>query len=144
DASDYDEGDEDSDDTPRRRHGKTVRIRMTAKDRRAHRHDDYDDDDEDEDDFEDDDKPRRRKGGGRRGGGWGRAISWGVVLCLWGAILAGGMLFWIGAHLPPIHSLEIPKRPPSIQIVGTNGRVLATRGDMGGAAIPLNEVPSYL
>jgi penicillin-binding protein 1A len=143
DASDYDDEDEDSDDTPRRRRGKSLRIRMSAKDRRAHRHDDYDEDDEDED-FEDDEKPRRRKGGGRRGGGWGRAIYWGVVLCLWGAILAGGMLVWIGAHLPPIHSLEIPKRPPSIQIVGTNGRVLATRGDMGGAAIPLNEVPSYL
>src|SRR5262249_14537566 len=35
-------------------------------------------------------------------------------------------------------------RPPSIQIVGLNGRVLATRGDMGGAAIPIHELPSYL
>ena len=61
-----------------------------------------------------------------------------------GLIAAFGALVWIGAHLPPIQSLEIPKRPPSIQIVGLNGHALATRGDMGGAAIPLNELPSYL
>ena len=42
---------------------------------------------------------------------------------------------WVGAHLPPIQSLEIPKRPPSIQIVDLNGRVLATRGEMAGAAV---------
>jgi penicillin-binding protein 1A len=51
---------------------------------------------------------------------------------------------WVGAHLPPIQSLEIPKRPPSVLIVGANGATLATRGDMGGAAIPLHELPDYV
>ena len=32
-----------------------------------------------------------------------------------------GAVVWVGAHLPPIQSLEVPKRPPSIQIVGTDG-----------------------
>ena len=54
------------------------------------------------------------------------------------------MLVWIGIHLPPIQSLEIPKRPPSVLILGANGATLATRGDMGGAAVPLHELPDYV
>ncbi len=54
------------------------------------------------------------------------------------------MLVWIGIHLPPIDSLEIPKRPPSVLILGVNGATLATRGDMGGAAVPLRELPDYV
>src|SRR5262249_9704118 len=55
-----------------------------------------------------------------------------------------GVIGWVAAHLPPIQSLEVPKRPPSVQIVGLNGRVLATRGEMGGAAVPLRELPPFL
>ena len=57
---------------------------------------------------------------------------------------AVGVVAWTGAHLPPIQSLEIPKRPPSIQIVDVNGRPLAIRGDAGGAVLPLKEMPSYV
>ena len=74
----------------------------------------------------------------------GRLIYWGLVLTLWGVIAGIGTLVWIGIHLPPIQSLEIPKRPPSVLIVGANGTTLATRGDMGGAAVPLAELPSYV
>ena len=74
----------------------------------------------------------------------GRVAYWSLVLGLWGFIGAIGVIGWVAAHLPPIQSLEVPKRPPSIQIVGLNGRVLATRGEMGGAAVPLREVPPYL
>ena len=48
-----------------------------------------------------------------------------------------GTVAYVGAHLPPIQSLEIPKRPPSIQIVDDDGRVLAVRGDAGGAVLSL-------
>jgi penicillin-binding protein 1A len=74
----------------------------------------------------------------------GRLIYWGAVLTLWAVIAAIGALVWIGIHLPPIQSLEIPKRPPSVLILGLNGATLATRGDMGGAAVPLAELPDYL
>ena len=88
-------------------------------------------------------KPRRaRRGKGRSG--IGRLIYWGVVLALWAVICAIGVLVWIGIHLPPIQSLEIPKRPPSVLILGANGATLATRGDMGGAAVPLHELPGYV
>ena len=74
----------------------------------------------------------------------GRAIYWGLVLGLWLIIGAVGTIAWTGAHMPPIQSLEIPKRPPSIQIVDLDGRPLATRGDNGGAVLPLKELPSYV
>ncbi len=92
------------------------------------------------------DTPRmpRNRGGGKRRSGIGRAFYWGVVLALWAAIAGIGTLVWIGIHLPPIQSLEIPKRPPSVLIVGDNGATLATRGDMGGAAVPLSELPDYV
>ena len=92
--------------------------------------------------------PPRQKGRRRRGGNgrfrFGRLIYWAVVLALWGLIGAIGALVWVGIHLPPIQSLEIPKRPPSVLILGANGATLATRGDMGGAAVPLRELPDYL
>ena len=89
-------------------------------------------------------KRRSRKGGG--GGRWtiGRVAYWGAVVGLWLVIAAIGGVVRVGAHLPPIQSLEIPKRPPSIKIVDLQGRLLATRGDMGGAAVPLKDLPRYV
>ena len=89
-------------------------------------------------------KRRTRKGGG--GGRWtvGRVAYWGVVAGLWLVIAAIGGVVWVAAHLPPIQSLEIPKRPPSIKIVDLQGHLLATRGDMGGAAVPLKDLPRYV
>ena len=60
-----------------------------------------------------------------------------------GLIAAGGAR-WVAANLPPIHSLEIPRRPPSIEIVGTDGKLLATRGEMHGATVTLKDMPPYL
>ena len=100
----------------------------------------------------DDDAPPRRSRKHKRQrkrAGWRRVVLrrtlyWGVVLALWGLIAAIGMLVWIGIHLPPIQSLEIPKRPPSVLILGDSGATLATRGDMGGAAVPIGEMPDYV
>ncbi|HXW43030.1 MAG TPA: PBP1A family penicillin-binding protein [Xanthobacteraceae bacterium] len=89
-------------------------------------------------------KTRRRRRGGNGRFTMGRLIYWAVVLALWGVIAALGVLVWVGVHLPPIQSLEIPKRPPSVLILGANGATLATRGDMGGAAVPLRELPDYV
>ena len=74
----------------------------------------------------------------------GRLAYWTLVLGLWLVIGGVGTVAWVGAHLPPIQSLEIPKRPPSIRIVDDAGRPLATRGDMGGAVLPLKELPGYV
>src|SRR5215218_8112344 len=86
-----------------------------------------------------------RKGSGKKGrSGFGRFVYWSLVVVLWVVIAGVGGVAWIGAHLPPIQSLEIPKRPPSIRLVGINGRVLTTRGDSGGELLPLKTLPPYL
>ncbi len=105
-------------------------------------------------DSDDDDPPRERKPrasrssrkrkSGRARGGLLRLFYWGAVLGLWGAIALVGVIVWVGAHLPAIQSLEIPKRPPTIQITGLDGSVLATRGEMAGANIALKDLPPYL
>ena len=95
-------------------------------------------------------KPRANRGGGKRRSkgrarsGLYRLVYWGAVLGLWAAIAAVGVIVWVGAHLPAIQALEIPKRPPMIQIVGFDGSVLATRGEMAGANVSLKDLPPYL
>ena len=73
-----------------------------------------------------------------------RLAYWSAVLGLWAAIATVGVIVWVGAHLPAIQSLQIPKRPPTIQIVGVDGSVLATRGEMAGANVSLKDLPPYL
>ncbi len=105
----------------------------------------------------DDDKPRaaprtKRGAGGDGGGRKGRRtkfglrplLYWGAVLSIWTVIGIIGLFAWVAMHLPPIQSLEIPKRPPSVQIDTMDGRVFAMRGDMGGGTVPVKEMPAYL
>src|SRR5450631_4393512 len=102
----------------------------------------------------DDDAPRERKpragpvsrkrGSNTRGGLISRLFYWGAVIGLWAAIAVIGVIVWVGAHLPAIQSLEIPKRPPTIQITDFDGSVLATRGEMAGANVALKDLPPYL
>ena len=73
-----------------------------------------------------------------------RLAYWTLVVGLWVAIGGAGVIAWVGAHLPPIQSLEIPKRPPTIQIVGLDGSVLASRGEMAGSNVALKDLPPYL
>jgi penicillin-binding protein 1A len=97
------------------------------------------------------DGPAKAKAGAAKKGparkrtrsGVARVAYWGFVVCLWGVIAGIGAVAWIGAHLPAIQSLEVPKRPPSIRITGLDGRALATRGDSGVAA-SLKDLPKYV
>jgi len=86
----------------------------------------------------------KRKSKGRARSGMAKLFYWGAVLGLWAAIAVVGVVVWVGAHLPAIQSLEIPKRPPTIQITGLDGSVLATRGEMAGANVSLKDLPPYL
>jgi penicillin-binding protein 1A len=94
-------------------------------------------------------RSRRPRRGGRGGSSGGRTplkrlFYWTMVLGLWLVIMAGGVFALVAANLPPIQSLEIPNRPPSIEIVGIDGKTLARRGELHGAALTLKELPPYL
>ena len=66
------------------------------------------------------------------------------MLTLWGIIAAGGSLVFVAATLPPIQSLEVPKRPPTVEIVGIDGHPLVSRGEMSGTDVPIKALPPYL
>ena len=85
---------------------------------------------------------RRRKRGG--GSAWSRVFYWVLVLGLWGAIAAVGSFAYVASTLPPIQSLEVPKRPPTVEIVGLDGKSLVSRGEMSGTDVPIKELPPYL
>ena len=96
-------------------------------------------------------KSRAGKGRKRGGSGGGRGRSplrrmfyWSVVLGLWAVIFAAGSMAVVAISLPPIQSLAVPKRPPSILIVGIDGKTLVTRGEMAGADVPLKELPGFV
>src|ERR1700751_36695 len=89
----------------------------------------------------DDASPRKRKRGGKPRVILRRTLYWGTVLALWALIAGIGVLAWIFIHLPPIQSLEIPKRPPSVLILGENGAPLASRGKRGGPGVPFPKWP---
>ncbi|WP_026607984.1 PBP1A family penicillin-binding protein [Methylocapsa acidiphila] len=97
----------------------------------------------------DENKPRRPakpRGRQRKRGGsfFGAALYWTATLSVW-AFLAGAIVIAVYASkLPPIDQLAVPKRPPNIAILADDGALLANRGDTGGAAVRLAELPPYL
>src|SRR6516225_2330976 len=91
-------------------------------------------------------RSKRWKWGRRKGGGspLRRLVYWSLVLALWALIAAVGTIAFAVSTLPPIQSLEIPKRPPTVEIVGLDGRPLTMRGEMSGTDVPIKELPPYL
>ena len=83
---------------------------------------------------------------GSRGGRsvLGRLVYFGLVLGLWGLIGAAGLVAFHASQLPPIDQLAVPKRPPNIAILASDGSLLANRGETGGRAVALKELPPYL
>jgi penicillin-binding protein 1A len=74
----------------------------------------------------------------------GRLVYWGVVLSVWGAVFLGGLFAYYASQLPPIDQLAVPKRPPNIAILSDDGSLIANRGDTGGPAVRLIDLPPYL
>ncbi len=82
-------------------------------------------------------QPRRRS--------WlGRLVYGGVVLGLWAVIGLAGLIAYHASQLPPIDQLAVPKRPPNIAILASDGTLLANRGETGGRVVSIKELPPYL
>ena len=104
------------------------------------------------------DVSRDRRGAGGRGGSGGgglrsgrkrrsfvgRLIYWTLILGIWAGLGGAGVVAYEASRLPPIDQLAVPKRPPNIAIQGDDGTPLANRGDTGGAAIRVADLPPYL
>ena len=71
----------------------------------------------------------------------GGLIYWTAILGLWAVMALGGFVAFEARDLPPIDQLAVPKRPPNVAILASNGQLLANRGDTGGAAVALRDLP---
>jgi penicillin-binding protein 1A len=92
----------------------------------------------------------RADGGGRRAhrqpppnGRW-RLVRWGLLLSLWGVIVGAGTVAWFALTLPPINDLKTAERRPSVTLLGADGGLIATYGDLFGDALRLKDMPAYL
>ncbi len=88
-------------------------------------------------------KAEKKRPRQRRRSFFGALVYWTFVLGIWGVVALGGLFAYYASQLPPIDELAVPKRPPDIQILGVDGSVLADRGDTGGAAVRLGDLPGY-
>ena len=91
--------------------------------------------------------PRQKKvksAGRRRRSVLGVLAYYAAVLGVWCVIGLGALIAWHAGQLPPIDQLAVPKRPPNIAILADDGTLLANRGDTGGPAIHLKDLPPYL
>ncbi len=74
----------------------------------------------------------------------GMLLYWPIVFGLWGLVALAGLFAYNASQLPPIDQLAVPKRPPNIAILADDGSLLANRGDTGGPAVRLIDLPPYL
>ncbi len=107
-------------------------------------------------------KPARKSGGGKgrgpssrkksakaRKGSWAtwlvkRTVYWGSVLSIWAGIIVVGIIGYYAAYLPPTSEWKVPQRPPNVKIVSGQGDLIANRGDTGGEAVRLEQLPPYV
>ncbi|WP_332461197.1 transglycosylase domain-containing protein [Acuticoccus mangrovi] len=99
---------------------------------------------------------RRSRGDTRKGGGgggrrprrrfslWRFALRMGVTLTLLGIVAVGAIIAYFAATLPPRAEWAVPKRPPNVAILSESGELIANRGDTGGRAVTLDELPAYV
>jgi penicillin-binding protein 1A len=55
-----------------------------------------------------------------------------------------GLVGYYFTKLPPIDQLAVPKRPPNVAILASDGTLIANRGETGGRTISLGELPAYV
>ena len=110
-----------------------------------------DDRERDDDPMPDEAPPRRRKRGGKQpppSGGFGallrRLVYWAIVAGIWGVIAVGAIVIYYGARLPPTSEWAVPKRPANVKILSADGQLVGNRGDTGGEAVRISELPPYL
>jgi penicillin-binding protein 1A len=73
-----------------------------------------------------------------------RPWRWVALAGLWCLVLLAGFIGYFWITLPPIGSLAASERRASITLLGENGGLIATYGDLFGEAVKLRELPPYL
>jgi penicillin-binding protein 1A len=98
--------------------------------------------------LDEDDRPsrsRRRPARRRRSRSLlGRIAYWGFTFGVWAVIALTAFFAYHAMKLPPIDQIAVPRRPPNIAVVASDGTLIANRGETGGSTVSFKELPPYL
>lgn len=92
-------------------------------------------------------RPQNRKVKKKRSGGM-RFIVGLAYFCftmlLLGGVAVAGIIVYYGQDLGSSSTWEVPQRPPNIRVLASNGQLLTNRGQTGGEAVGIHELPPYV
>ncbi len=93
--------------------------------------------------------PKKTRGGRERkpltvGRVFGKLFYFGFVLAIWAGIAVAGVVAYYAVQLPSSNTWAVPDRPPNIRILAANNQLISNRGQMGGEAVSLRELPYYV
>jgi penicillin-binding protein 1A len=71
-------------------------------------------------------------------------IKTAVLMAIWGSVGMGVFVVWFGYDLPDIGRLQAVTRKPGISIVGQDGTLIATYGDIYGSTVAQKNLPRYI
>ena len=73
----------------------------------------------------------------------GPVLRWTIIATIWGSLLAGALVGWYALDLPDPDRL-ISDRTPSVTVLDSSDRILATYGDFRGEIVPFDRLPPDL
>ncbi len=92
-------------------------------------------------------KPKSQKVKRRRSG-FGKFVVGLAYFCftmlLIGGVAVAGVVYYYGRDLGSSSTWEVPQRPPNIRVLASNGQLLTNRGQSGGEAVGIHELPAYV
>jgi penicillin-binding protein 1A len=84
-------------------------------------------------------KPKKKSRPVRR-----RLLYWGAVLTVWAAIVGAIAIGYYAITLPDVSTLGADRRRPTITLLGKDGSVLETHGDLYGETVTFQRIPPHL
>jgi penicillin-binding protein 1A len=69
---------------------------------------------------------------------------WVAFVAVWAVVIVVGVLAYFWMTLPPIDDLTATTRRPSITLLGNDGQIIATFGDLFGQPVKLKDLPPYM
>ena len=76
-------------------------------------------------------------------GFWRILLHWAAVTCIWGLLALAGLVGWYVLDLPDPDMLA-RERQGSVTVLAADGAVLATYGELHGAALHYDDLPPAL
>jgi penicillin-binding protein 1A len=71
-------------------------------------------------------------------------VRWGALACIWGALALIGLFAFYAYDIPRVSEVGSIERQPSMVLMAVDGTLLASYGDIYGAAVEVRDLPPAL